>query len=1287
MAGSNIILENVASAIIAHIGAVRGEVFILRAVGGLSLAKKGDPIYQDDVVSTKENAAALIYAESGGILTFGSSATVRFNPSLTEKINNEFKYASFGLGQKTTEDELENLIVDGKNIEDILKPTAANEEADYQGFSLSTQSVIVWERTADEIVPVSGFKASDIKEGGNQIGDLIQLDNASIFGSQIDRDEEATLKNLQSNDDVLIVNEDSEFQQGSVSNNDTTLNGSVLTYRLVVGSDTQHGELNFNSDGSYSYKPNPNYSGSDIFQYVVTDTSSNDSEVQTVNITVTPRNDAPVAVGELFTMNEDNVLATQLLSNDSDIDGDTLSLNTTPVTDANNGTLILNTDGTFTYTPNEHFHGVDSFVYEVTDGNGATAQATVNITVDSVADTPIANADTYNVSEDGSLSATLINGVLVNDSDGDGDTLTVNVVPVIDVSHGILVLSADGTFTYTPDANFHGVDSFTYAIDDGNGNTSQAVVNITVDPVADIPEANTDSYVILEDSVLNTTLLNGVLANDSDIDGDTLSLNTTPVTDANNGTLILNTDGTFTYTPNEHFHGVDSFVYEVTDGNGGTAQATVNITVDSVADTPVANADTYNVSEDGSLSTTLINGVLVNDSDGDGDTLTVNVVPVIDVSHGILVLSADGTFTYTPDANFHGIDSFTYEIDDGNGGVAQATATITVTGVTDLTTDSENEIVDEDNPLASTVTTGDSTTSGGALSYSLVSGPSHGTFSSAINPVTGAYTYQPNADYVGSDSFQYLVTDSASGESAVQTVSITVNPVVDLTSMDDALIVAYDTLTAGDVSLNDTTTSSGGDVNLTFTKLTDPTNGVLVFNSDGTYTYDPTDIGVLGGVDSFTYLVTDPASGESATQTVNLTINPANTPPEGTDNAATIDEDTAYTLLVADFGFSDVVEGDTFNGVRIDTLPTLGALTLAGIAVTASQIISAASIIAGDLVFTPAADGYGTPYDNFTFSVRDSAGSIDTVPNTFTLHVDPIVDLPVAEDDTYEVLVNTPFTATLANGVLLNDSDADGDTLTVDTTPVSDVSGGVLVLNSDGTFTYTPNLDFNGTDSFVYEIDDGTGNTTQATANITVDYVSNDIIGTAGADNLVGAEFSDDDIYSGGVNSGAENVQGVGGTISEAQFGHAGSGNDRLIFDADDAYSDNAKGSGGSSGHIRIRDFTVGDVTSDTDADTLVLGDFLRAGDPTFDGSAEDAVRFFHFVNDKLLYIDREGGLGEAGDSARDLIDGNYKGISGGASLFLEFKGIAFDATPFGETLNTEVQIQQLMDYGFLDFS
>lgn len=195
----------------------------------------------------------------------------------------------------------------------------------------------------------------------------------------------------------------------------------------------------------------------------------------------------------------------------------------------------------------------------------------------------------------------------------------------------------------------------------------------------------------------------------------------------------------------------------------------------------------------------------------------------------------------------------------------------------------------------------------------------------------------------------------------------------------------------------------------------------------------------------------------------------------------------------------------------------------------------------------------------------------------------------------------------------------------------------------------------------------------------------NEIHGTSDADNLIGLAGVDDDIYSGGVGeSGAENIQGVRGSTSEASASHLGSGNDRLIFDADDAYSINA-GSGG--GHLRIRDFTVGDIETDPDADTIVLGDFLRAGDSTFDGTAADAVRFFHFVNDKLIYVDREGKLGAADDPSRDLINGSYRGIEGGASLFLEFKGVGFDATPNGETLNTEAHIQTLMDLGFLDLS
>jgi len=241
--------------------------------------------------------------------------------------------------------------------------------------------------------------------------------------------------------------------------------------------------------------------------------------------------------------------------------------------------------------------------------------------------------------------------------------------------------------------------------------------------------------------------------------------------------------------------------------------------------------------------------------------------------------------------------------------------------------------------------------------------------------------------------------------------------------------------------------------------------------------------------------------------------------------------------------YSDV-EGDSFTAVRIDTLPIGAQLTLSGVAVTAGQIISVALIAAGELVFSPAVNANGVAYSQFTFSVQDSGGAFDTVPNTIVFDVTPVADVPVAEDDSYDVIVDTPFSATLANGLLSNDSDADGDTITVDTTPVSDVSNGTLTLNADGTFTYIPDASFNGQDSFIYEIDDGTGNTSQATVSIDVDYVSNTIVGTSGPDNLVSAAASDDDSSSVGVNAAAEHVQVVGGTTSEAQRADVVSGND-----------------------------------------------------------------------------------------------------------------------------------------------
>ncbi|MGS2716986.1 tandem-95 repeat protein [Eionea flava] len=729
----------------------------------------------------------------------------------------------------------------------------------------------------------------------------------------------------------------------------------------------------------------------------------------------------------------------------------------------------------------------------------------------------------------------------------------------------------------------------------------------------------------------------------------------------------------------------------------------------TAVDTPAvmslqAKADILIISEDSGVN----NGnVSSNDSSG-ATPLIYSLATGSDVSNGSLSFNNDGSYSYTPNNNFSGVDSFVYQVTDAKGNVSTAQVNITVLAVADLATVSQTESHNEDTILTSTVSSGNSTSSGGVLTYSLVVAPTNGVLSSLIDINSGNYSYTPNTNFNGVDSFQYLVTDSASGESAIQTVTINITPQNDLPTGTDNSATINEDISHIFVSADFGFSDVDGDAFQAVRIDTLPASGTLLLSgvalvanqvvnisdiNSGNLEFVPNSNDSGSPYTDFMFSVQDSHGAfDDSTNTFTMNVLPVNDAPTSVDKTLIIDEDSSYTLLVSDFAFTDV-EGDGFANVRIDTLPLAGQLTLSGVAVIASQTISLALIASGELVFSPAENGNGVGYGGFTFSVGDSGGAFDSVPNTITFDVTPVADIPQAGDDNYDVIVNTSFSSTLANGVLVNDTDADGDTITVDTTPVSNVANGTLTLNADGTFTYTPDTDFNGVDSFVYEINDGTGNTTQATVNIDVDYVSNILIGTSGADNLVGAAASDDDIYSGGVNAGAENVQGVGGTTSEAQSAHVGSGNDRLIFGADAAFVSDASTLGEDGGLIRIRDFTVGDVTTDPDADTLVLGDFLRAGDPSFDGTAADAVRFLHFADvfgprAQLLYIDRDGGLGEAGDASRALSNPSvYHGIDGGASLLLEFKGIAYDATPSGEVLNTEAHIQSLMDLGYLDFS
>jgi VCBS repeat-containing protein len=354
-----------------------------------------------------------------------------------------------------------------------------------------------------------------------------------------------------------------------------------------------------------------------------------------------------------------------VLANDSGGDGSPLSA---ALVDApSHGLLHLSAGGGFTYTPSLGFAGTDTFTYTASDGTSTSETARVIITV--VNHPPVAMDDSYSTPAGQALDVPAP-GVLANDSDADGDALLTTLVS--GPAHGTLTLDANGAVHYVPAAGFSGTDSFTYEASDVFSDSNVATVTIEVVGTNRPPTAADDAYATLHDQPLTVPADRGVLANDTDPDGDVLTavLEGGPA----HGALTLNADGSFTYTPIAGFTGMDSFTYAASDGQALSAPATVAIDVTDTA--PVAVPDGYQTHAEQTLTAGAAAGVLANDTDADGDVLTATLVT--GPADGTLALSPDGSFTYTPASGFAGTDSFTYTASDGADTTAPATVTIGV---------------------------------------------------------------------------------------------------------------------------------------------------------------------------------------------------------------------------------------------------------------------------------------------------------------------------------------------------------------------------------------------------------------------------------------------------------------------------------------------------------------------------------------------------------------------------------------------------------------------------------
>ena len=356
-----------------------------------------------------------------------------------------------------------------------------------------------------------------------------------------------------------------------------------------------------------------------------------------------------------------NIDGLGVIDNDLSLNPLSASLVTTP----SNGLLNLNSDGSFTYLANEDFYGMDSFSYQASDGV-LDDTAVVTITIVPLQDAPLTINDVYTTTEDMTLSVAAA-GVLQNDSDPENGPLSV--VTYTQGLSGSVYVALDGGFVYTPASDFYGYDTFTYRASDGVL-TSMGVVTITVLPTPDAPLAMADAYTTTEDVPLSITAP-GVLVNDSDADGESLSV--ISYTQSLSGSVGMGLDGGFVYTPTLNFYGDDTFTYWISDGLL-MDRAVVTITIFTALDKPLAVNDHYTTTENVILSVAAP-GLLVNDVDDDGAPLSV--ISYTQSLTGTVYAGLDGSFSYIPDLDFYGNDTFTYWVGNGEF-TSQASATIVV---------------------------------------------------------------------------------------------------------------------------------------------------------------------------------------------------------------------------------------------------------------------------------------------------------------------------------------------------------------------------------------------------------------------------------------------------------------------------------------------------------------------------------------------------------------------------------------------------------------------------------
>lgn len=859
--------------------------------------------------------------------------------------------------------------------------------------------------------------------------------------------------------DAYSVNEDGSLMVGmpGVLGNDTDAEGDPLIG--VVDTYPTHGSLFFFSNGSFLYAPVADYHGADSFTYHANDGALNSASA-TVNITVNSVNDVPViaeGASMVTSTPEDTEKLFTLTASDGDLDTIVWSISQAPV----HGTASV-TGGNVTYTPDADFFGNDYLTVRASDGNGGSASIEVQVEV-----TPANESlsPTYTISEDGSLLqflGTTEPTVVTEPSHASDFELVTNwsrmwpalTAPLEPLSH----------FRYAPEADWYGSDLFVLSYPGG----VQSTITIEVVPVNDAPR----DLALSNASVSEAAAAGSAVGTVSATDPDSASISYTLVGGDTNAFELVGTQLRTRTALDYETRSAYAVKVRASDGVGASTDISFDIAVTNADDPPVVVGESYTVAEE----TQLTGDVTSNDYDLDSSPITwmLNQGP----SHAASFSFTNGVFSYTPESDFVGTDTFTYHVISGSSSV-DGTVVITVTNVNDapvIAADAD-AVATEDTTFMSTesVLANDSDPDGDALTALAGTAPAHGTFVLFPN---GYYLYVPHADYSGLDSFTYRVFDGTDFSGYV-TNTINVTPVND--APDDIAIssASVDENSPVDTAVGTLSSSDADSSSFTYS-IVGTTNAFKVVG-DELVVRRLVDFEAEAAID--VTVKTNDGDGGIYTKLFTIDINDVDEAPIAGADTLNAVEDVALTVAAPGIlGNDSDPEGAEVQASLVEGT-SHGTLELAA---------------DGSLVYTPDADYCGD--DSFTYEASD--GSQTSAITTVTIHVAAVNDAPITEADEYSTDEDVALSVA-APGVFDNDSDIEGDQLVAST--VVAPTHGTVAWGADGAFVYTPSRGWSGTDSFTYRVSDGALKSHASSVTIVVNSIDTEIHQISGQNRLLTA--------------------------------------------------------------------------------------------------------------------------------------------------------------------------------------